>query len=50
MGVDKLPDRAVFPDGSFILKEVQSSVLATVIYKKSGSWLWAEINAEGITY
>lgn len=46
----KLPVGAVFPEGSFIVKEVQSSGLVAVMYKKSGSWLWAEMNADGSTY
>lgn len=46
----KLPIGQTFPDGSYIVKEVQSNGLLAVMYKKSGSWLWAEFNADGSTY
>lgn len=46
----KLPIGQKFPNGSFIVKEVQASGLYAVMYKKEGAWLWAEINADGSTY
>jgi hypothetical protein len=46
----KLPIGQKFPDGSLIVKDVQSSGLVALMYKKKGSWLWAEINADGSTY
>jgi hypothetical protein len=46
----KLPIGQKFPDGSFIVKEIQGSGLYAVMYKRTGSWLWAEFNADGSTY
>lgn len=43
----KLPVGQVFPNGSLIVKEIQSSGLYALMYKRSGAWLWAEINADG---
>jgi hypothetical protein len=43
----KLPVGTKFPDGSLVVKEVQSSGMYALLYKKSGSWLWGEINANG---
>lgn len=43
----KLPVGQLFPDGSMIVKEVQSNGMYALMYKKTGSWLWAEINADG---
>ncbi len=43
----KLPANKKFPDGSMIVKDIQSSGQYALMYKKSGSWLWAEINADG---
>lgn len=43
----KLPTGKVFPDGSMIVKEVQSNGQFALMYKRTGSWLWAEINADG---
>lgn len=43
----KLPASKKFPDGSLIVKDVQSSGQYALMYKKNGSWLWAEINADG---
>ncbi|MBC7695595.1 MAG: hypothetical protein H7141_09135 [Burkholderiales bacterium] len=43
----KLPVGKAFPDGSMIVKEVQSSGQFALMYKRAGSWLWAEINADG---
>ncbi len=45
----KLPVGQKFPDGSMIVKDVQASGLFALMYKKRGSWLWAEINANGST-
>ena len=46
----KIPLGQTFPDGSFIVKEVESNGLIAVMYKKSGSWLWAEYNGDGSTH
>lgn len=43
----KLPIGKKFPDGSMIVKEVQSNGLYAIMYKKSGSWLWSEVNKDG---
>lgn len=43
----KLPVGQKFPDGSLVVKEIESSGLYALMYKKEGSWLWAEINADG---
>lgn len=43
----KLPIGKVFPNGSFVVKEVQSSGIYAFMYKKSGSWLWGEAYADG---
>lgn len=43
----KLPANKTFPDGSLIVKDVQSNGQYALMYKKTGSWLWAEINADG---
>jgi len=43
----KLPATKKFPDGSLIVKDIQSSGQYALMYKKNGSWLWAEINADG---
>ena len=40
----KLPANKRFPDGSMIVKDVQSNGQYALMYKKNGSWLWAEIN------
>lgn len=45
----KLPVGQRFPDGSLVVKEIESSGLYALMYKKEGSWLWAEINADGST-
>jgi hypothetical protein len=42
----KLPTGRTFPDGSLIIKDVVSGgniTLYAFMYKKSGSWLWAEV-------
>ena len=43
----KLPATKTFPDGSLIVKDIQSNGQYALMYKKRGSWLWAEINADG---
>ena len=43
----KLPVGQQFPNGSLIVKEVQADGLYALMYKKEGSWLWAEITANG---
>ncbi len=45
----KIPAGQVFPNGSMIVKDVQSNGLYALMYKRTGSWLWAEINADGST-
>jgi hypothetical protein len=45
----KLPVGSTFPNGSMIVKDVQSNGMYALMYKKEGSWLWAEINADGST-
>lgn len=43
----KLPVGQQFPNGSFIVKEIQLNNLYAVMYKKEGSWLWAEFTDDG---
>lgn len=43
----KLPSGGTFPNGSMVVKEVQQSGIYALMYKRAGSWLWAEINADG---
>ncbi|MBI3519665.1 MAG: hypothetical protein HY062_09955 [Bacteroidetes bacterium] len=43
----KLPVGQQFPNGSMIVKEVQSNGMYALMFKKEGTWLWAEINADG---
>ncbi|MES2565923.1 MAG: hypothetical protein V4565_03590 [Bacteroidota bacterium] len=43
----KLPAGQKFPDGSMIVKEIPSNGLYAIMYKKSGSWLWSEVNKDG---
>lgn len=43
----KLPAGKSFPNGSLIVKDIQSNGQYALMYKKNGSWLWAEINADG---
>lgn len=43
----KLPVGQQFPNGSFIVKEIQLNDIYAVIYKKDGSWLWAEFKSDG---
>lgn len=43
----KLPAGQKFPNGSMIVKEVQSNGLYAIMYKNAGSWLWAEVNKDG---
>lgn len=45
----KLPVGQKFPDGSLVVKEIEATGLYALMYKKEGSWLWAEINADGST-
>lgn len=45
----KLPLGKTFPNGSMIVKEVQSSGLFAFMYKKEDAWLWGEANADGST-
>lgn len=42
----KIPVGQQFPNGSFIVKEMQSGLNA-FMYKKNGSWLWAEVYNNG---
>lgn len=46
----KLPVGKKFPDGSFLVKEVLSGTnlnFYALMYKRKGSWLWAEIKPNG---
>lgn len=43
----KLPAGSIFPNGSMVVKEVQHNGQYAFMYKRAGSWLWAEINADG---
>lgn len=45
----KLPVGEKFPEGSMVVKEVQSNGLYALMYKHHNSWLWAEINNDGTT-
>ncbi len=45
----KLPAGGKFPDGSLIIKDIYKGgnlSLYAFMYKKSGSWLWAEIQPD----
>lgn len=42
----KIPVGQQFPNGSFIVKEMQSGLNA-FMYKKEGTWLWAEVYNNG---
>jgi hypothetical protein len=46
----KLPVGETFPNGSMVVKVVETSGLYALMYKKENSWLWAEFNADGSTY
>jgi len=46
---DKLPLGSVFPNGSLIIKDIYRGndlSLYAFMYKKSGTWLWAEIKPD----
>ena len=43
----KLPIGQKFPNGSLIVKEVQSNGMYALMFKKEDAWLWAELNADG---
>lgn len=46
----KLPLGKVFPEGSMLIKDVYSGgavSLYAFMYKKAGSWLWAEVKPSG---
>ncbi|MBL7930958.1 MAG: hypothetical protein JNL60_03595 [Bacteroidia bacterium] len=46
----KLPQNGKFPDGSLIVKDIyqgQNISLYALMYKRGGSWLWAEIEPGG---
>jgi len=45
----KLPIGKKFPEGSLVVKEVQSNGLYALMYKYKNSWLWGEINNDGTT-
>lgn len=42
----KIPVGQQFPNGSFIVKEMQSGLNA-FMFKKNGSWLWSEVYDNG---
>ncbi|HEX8515653.1 MAG TPA: hypothetical protein VF868_05590 [Bacteroidia bacterium] len=48
----ELPAGAVFPDSSFLVKEIQSAgpIQYAVMYKNGKSWDWAEFNSSGEPY
>ena len=46
---DKLPVGGVFPNGSFIVKEVAGNGVIAFMYKRNGTWLWGEFKADGST-
>jgi len=43
----KLPIGGVFPEGSLVLKEIESPAWYAFMYKKSNAWLWGEIAKTG---
>jgi hypothetical protein len=46
----RLPETKLFPEGSLIIKDVYSGSdlsLYAFMYKRSGKWLWAEIEPSG---
>lgn len=45
----KLPIGQKFPEGSLVVKEVESNGLYAIMYKHNNSWLWAEISNDGTT-
>lgn len=45
----KLPVGQKFPDGSMVVKDIQANGMFAFMYKKEGSWLWGEVNADGST-
>ncbi len=45
----KLPEGKSFPDGSLVVKEVESDGLFAFMYKNKSNWLWGEAKADGTT-
>jgi hypothetical protein len=45
----KLPIGQKFPEGSLVVKEIESNGLYAIMYKHNNSWLWAEISNDGTT-
>lgn len=45
----KLPAGKKFPEGSMVVKEVQSNGMYAFMYKHNSSWLWGEAFADGKT-
>ncbi len=43
----KLPIGQAFPNGSLVVKEVPSTNVYAIMYKKEGSWLWLEAHNDG---
>jgi hypothetical protein len=48
----ELPAGAVFPDSSFLVKEIQAAgpIQYAVMYKSGKSWEWAEFSSNGDAY
>jgi len=45
----KFPVGKRFPEGSMVVKEVQSNGMYAFMYKHNSSWLWGEVHADGTT-
>lgn len=45
----QLPVGKKFPEGSMVVKEVQSNGMYAFMYKHNSSWLWGEVYADGTT-
>lgn len=49
MDSGRLPVGKRFPEGSMIVKEVQSNGMYAFMYKHNNAWLWGEAYADGTT-
>lgn len=45
----RLPVGKRFPEGSMVVKEVQSNGMYAFMYKHNNAWLWGEVYADGTT-
>jgi len=45
----RLPVGKRFPEGSMVVKEVQSNGMYAFMYKHNNTWLWGEAHADGTT-